>query len=104
MPGRSPFVGGKAAWRELADPCGRRRRPAGAAIARLEVIRAEFGRPYESEACIEPEPLAAMISRVPEAAPPESCACEPAVLPCADGRSPGKQKTRPSRWTAGSRE
>ncbi|GAA2772137.1 SDR family oxidoreductase [Nonomuraea dietziae] len=90
VPRWSAFVGSKAALRELADSLRQEEAangvrvttvyPAGTATERLRKTRAGLGRPHEPEACIQPETLASMITWV-LAAPPDSYACELAVLP-----------------------
>ncbi|MGW3353771.1 hypothetical protein ACWDA3_61800 [Nonomuraea rubra] len=54
--------------------------PAATATALLGEVRSAFGRPYDPEACIRPQTLAAMIVWA-LSAPPDAYACELSVLP-----------------------
>lgn len=90
VPRWSPFVGSKAALRELADSLREEESPygvkvttvypAGTAGDRLRRVRQAFGRPYDAEACIDPDSLARLIASV-LAAPPDSYIAELTVLP-----------------------
>ncbi|MFB4278533.1 SDR family NAD(P)-dependent oxidoreductase [Nonomuraea sp. MTCD27] len=86
----SAFVGSKAALRELADSLREEEAahgirvttvyPAATATDLLGEVRRAFGRPYDPEACIRPQSLAAMIVWV-LSAPADSYPCELSVLP-----------------------
>ncbi|MGP4101742.1 SDR family NAD(P)-dependent oxidoreductase [Nonomuraea sp. KM90] len=90
VPRWSAFVGSKAALRELADSLREEEAahgirvttvyPAATATDLLGEVRRAFGRPYDPEACIRPQSLAAMIVWV-LSAPADSYPCELSVLP-----------------------
>ncbi|MFC7108720.1 SDR family NAD(P)-dependent oxidoreductase [Nonomuraea rubra] len=90
VPRWSAFVASKAALRELAGSLREEEAahgirvttvyPAATATALLGEVRSAFGRPYDPEACIRPQTLAAMIVWA-LSAPPDAYACELSVLP-----------------------
>ncbi|MEV3982011.1 SDR family NAD(P)-dependent oxidoreductase [Nonomuraea sp. NPDC049758] len=90
VPRWSAFVASKAALRELADSLREEEAvhgvrvttvyPAATATDLLGEVRAAFGRPYDPQACIRPESLAAMVVWALNA-PADSYACELSVLP-----------------------
>ncbi|MFI6732503.1 SDR family NAD(P)-dependent oxidoreductase [Nonomuraea sp. NPDC050451] len=90
VPRWSAFVASKAALRELADSLREEEAahgirvttvyPAATATDLLAEVRSTFGRPYDPEACIQPETLAAMILWA-LSAPADAYACELSVLP-----------------------
>ncbi|GIH25237.1 short chain dehydrogenase [Acrocarpospora phusangensis] len=90
VPRWSAFVGSKAALRELADSLREEEAASGVRVTTvypgatatdlLGEVRAAFGRPYDPEACIRPETLAAMIVWV-LGAPADAYPAELSVLP-----------------------
>ncbi|MEV0830050.1 SDR family NAD(P)-dependent oxidoreductase [Nonomuraea rubra] len=90
VPRWSAFVASKAALRELAESLREEEAahgirvttvyPAATATALLGEVRSAFGRPYDPEACLRPQTLAAMIVWA-LSAPPDAYACELSVLP-----------------------
>ncbi|HEX5511369.1 MAG TPA: SDR family oxidoreductase [Actinomycetales bacterium] len=90
VPKWSAYVGSKAAQRELADSLREEEAangvrvttvyPAGTATDLLRQVREQFGRPYDPEACIQPESLAAMVVAA-IGSPPDAHVAELSVQP-----------------------
>ncbi|HEX5534167.1 MAG TPA: SDR family oxidoreductase [Actinomycetales bacterium] len=90
VPKWSAYVASKAAQRELADSLRHEEAgngirvttiyPGGTATDLLRQVREQFGRPYDPEACIQPESVAAMLVAALEC-PPDAHVAEMSIQP-----------------------